>query len=113
MPEKEPKDVLEGVQAKKKVKHNPDFVHQTMNGMDLEIDWVLYSDFCGVGGESMGMNAVKNNLYNFKDEANKNRDLLDSLQRDERDVLGGQSRNPFQIQAGKGNNSWGIAAFVL
>ncbi len=44
-------------------------------------------------------------MYTFKEEANKSRDILDLLNRDEREAAA-QNRNPFQMQAGKANN-WG------
>lgn len=35
IPEKETKDVIDGAQTKKKVKHNADYLHPTMNGIEM------------------------------------------------------------------------------
>lgn len=60
--------------------------------------------FAGAGNEAMGMNGMKN-LYSFKEEATKSRDVLDILSREEREGAI-QGRNPFQMQTGKAN-AWG------
>ena len=53
------------------------------------------------------MNGMKNSLYSFKDDTTKNRDMLDLLGREEREAHS-QGRNPYQMQAGKTGNQWGM-----